>query len=56
MVYILLFINTALIIFVVLVIERLVMIMKANTLSELLKYKQEKAKWFETLQEDDGFI
>lgn len=56
LVYVLLFINFALVIFIVFTIERLVMIMKSNTLTELLKYKQEQKKGFVMEEKNDDYM
>lgn len=53
LVYILLGINFLITLFIVFMIERLLMIMKAGTLSELLKYQQAKKAGFPKEEKDD---
>jgi len=55
-VYVLLGINFLLVLFIVFMIERMVMIMKANTLSELLKYKQQQARGFQPEESDEDYV
>jgi hypothetical protein len=56
LVIVLIGINALLTLFIVFMIEKVVMIMKAGTLSELLKYKQEARRGFKKEDKDDDFI